>query len=85
VLQWTFCIAGRYTFGLRFVTLLYYIKHVGSYTAFFIEQKEKPEDKNMLSDIACKSYMQIKIKTVPTLKIDTVVNVGVKSTENIEI
>jgi len=28
VLQWTFCIAGRYTFGLRFVTLLYYIKQL---------------------------------------------------------
>ena len=64
---------------------LYYITQnvgAGSYSAFFINKIEKTEI-DIVSELKANSFMEVKIKTVPTLKIETVSKIDV--TSNIEM
>lgn len=56
----------------------------GSYVAFFIKEQEKVVPLDSLSVGGVKSFMEVRIKTVPELRIDTISTVEVENLENIE-
>lgn len=56
----------------------------GSYIAFFIKEKQSVVPIDTLSKGGVQSFMEVHIKTVPELRIDTISTVGVENLNDIE-